>query len=150
MRRSILVILFVTLNLWPVALGRTKFESLPRSIASDILESMTPEERVGQLFIVTFEGSELQEDSPILDLIASLYMNLMTKEEIAILEAISEACMQRIEALQKQQEEQAKKEQEINDDMAKHLVKVKEGIDQIKESENEQSENEQGEPESKK
>ncbi|MCJ7512444.1 MAG: hypothetical protein MUO23_05685 [Anaerolineales bacterium] len=37
--------------------------------AQEILERMSPVERVGQLFLVTFEGSEIPLDSPILRLI---------------------------------------------------------------------------------
>ena len=36
-----------------------------------VLSSMTPEERVGQLFLVTFEGTNTNAESPIYDLIAN-------------------------------------------------------------------------------
>ena len=38
--------------------------------ADDVLQAMTPEEKIGQLFLVGFEGATLEEDSPIYDLIA--------------------------------------------------------------------------------
>jgi beta-N-acetylhexosaminidase len=37
--------------------------------AEQLLDSMTPEERVGQLFVVTFKGQNLEPDSPIYELI---------------------------------------------------------------------------------
>jgi hypothetical protein len=37
--------------------------------AQSLLDSMTPEERVGQLFLVTFEGGSAEVDSDIADLI---------------------------------------------------------------------------------
>lgn len=41
----------------------------PRDLADSLLEAMTPEERVGQLFLVTFRGSAPTADSPVLQLI---------------------------------------------------------------------------------
>ncbi|MFQ5942081.1 MAG: glycoside hydrolase family 3 N-terminal domain-containing protein [Anaerolineales bacterium] len=38
-------------------------------LAESLLAQMTPEERVGQLFLLTFEGSGLQPDDPVLSLI---------------------------------------------------------------------------------
>ncbi len=43
--------------------------------ASRILESMTPEERVGQLFLVTFEGSAIDDDDPITSLIRDYHVS---------------------------------------------------------------------------
>lgn len=37
--------------------------------AEAILEQMTPQEKVGQLFLITFEGNGIDEDTPIYDLI---------------------------------------------------------------------------------
>ncbi|TLN05740.1 hypothetical protein FDZ74_13355, partial [bacterium] len=42
--------------------------------ASALMAQMTPEEKVGQLFLVTFEGSSLKTDAPILDLIATRHI----------------------------------------------------------------------------
>ena len=39
-----------------------------------LLNSMTPEERVGQLFLVTFSGTDFTESSPIYDLIANQHV----------------------------------------------------------------------------
>lgn len=41
----------------------------PEQRAQDTLEHMTPEERVGQLFLVTFQGNTVETDSPIYELI---------------------------------------------------------------------------------
>jgi beta-N-acetylhexosaminidase len=46
----------------------------PDVIASATLERMTPEERVGQLFLVTFEGNQVDPDSQIYDLITNYYV----------------------------------------------------------------------------
>ncbi len=43
--------------------------------AEQILAEMTPAERIGQLFIVTFEGTELSEESPIVDLILNRHIS---------------------------------------------------------------------------
>ncbi len=37
--------------------------------AAELLARLTPEEKIGQLFLITFEGSSLRQDAPILDLI---------------------------------------------------------------------------------
>ena len=46
------------------------FSPLPQGDQAEaLLAQMTPEERIGQLFLLTFEGSRLQPDDPILALI---------------------------------------------------------------------------------
>ena len=46
------------------------FSPLPQGDQAEaLLADMTPEERIGQLFLLTFEGSRLQPDDPILTLI---------------------------------------------------------------------------------
>ena len=42
--------------------------------ARDLLERMTPEERVGQLFLVTFTGTKVGPESEIFDLIYNRYV----------------------------------------------------------------------------
>jgi beta-N-acetylhexosaminidase len=42
--------------------------------AESLLSQLTPEERVGQLFLVTFDGSEFDEESPIYDLIVNYHI----------------------------------------------------------------------------
>lgn len=49
--------------------AKSSEQSTPRDLASQILARLTPEERVGQLFMVTFEGSEVSLDSDIYKLI---------------------------------------------------------------------------------
>ncbi len=46
----------------------------PRQQAAALLARMTPEERVGQLFLMTFQGSSLTPESPIYDLIANHHL----------------------------------------------------------------------------
>jgi len=41
----------------------------PRDLAQDLLSEMTPEQRVGQLFLVTFKGAMPDEEAPIFGLI---------------------------------------------------------------------------------
>lgn len=60
----VLVLLFPSLPSTPVR-ARTL------TSAESVLQSMTPEEKVGQLFLVGFEGSILEEDSTIYNLIAN-------------------------------------------------------------------------------
>jgi beta-N-acetylhexosaminidase len=46
-------------------------EGIPEDLAVELLSLLTPEEKVGQLFMVEFEGSRIEEDSPIFDLITN-------------------------------------------------------------------------------
>ena len=48
------------------------------SSAETILQDLTPEERVGQLFLVGFEGATLEPESPIYDLIAKHHIGGVT------------------------------------------------------------------------
>jgi beta-N-acetylhexosaminidase len=50
-------------------IGFTASAAPPRDTAEQLLETMTPEERVGQLFIVTFKGQNIESDTPIYELI---------------------------------------------------------------------------------
>jgi beta-N-acetylhexosaminidase len=47
----------------------------PYDLADTILEQMTPEERVGQLFLITFRGSSLAADAAALDLIRNSHVS---------------------------------------------------------------------------
>lgn len=67
---------FLTLSLLGVLLanffsGLRAFAAPEQDIADTLLERMTPEERVGQLFLVTFEGTSVTEEDPIYELIAT-------------------------------------------------------------------------------
>ncbi len=71
--RSLHLFLFLTLvaSLFgPLPGARAQAFAQGKS-AEAILESMTPEERVGQLFLVTFRGAEITADSQIYDLIVN-------------------------------------------------------------------------------
>lgn len=46
----------------------------PESKAAALSEQLSPEEKVGQLFLVTFEGSQVNEDSQIYDLIYNFHV----------------------------------------------------------------------------
>ncbi len=46
----------------------------PAEQAAALLVKLTPEEKVGQLFLMTFKGSTITEDSPIYDLIANRHL----------------------------------------------------------------------------
>lgn len=49
--------------------------SSPQDHAEALLETLTPEERVGQLFLVTFNGTNIEPDSQIYDLIANHHIS---------------------------------------------------------------------------
>ena len=53
------------------SLGSAPVQAKALSSAETALQELTPEERVGQLFLVGFEGATLEPDSPIYDLIAN-------------------------------------------------------------------------------
>ncbi len=53
------------------SLGSAPVQANPTAAAESILQELTPEERVGQLFLVGFDGSILEMGSPIYDLIVN-------------------------------------------------------------------------------
>ena len=53
---------------FPVAQAETRLQT---SKAQAVLAAMTPEERVGQLFLVTFQGTDTHDQTQIYDLIAN-------------------------------------------------------------------------------
>jgi beta-N-acetylhexosaminidase len=70
------------------------FGLLPRAVAQQdpavaILQSMSPAERVGQLFIITFDGTSLSQDDPLYDLIANRHISgvLLSRESDNVAEA---------------------------------------------------------------
>jgi beta-N-acetylhexosaminidase len=65
---SILTFLLSLLKPAPVAQAETRSQI---SKAQEVLASMTPEERVGQLFLVTFQGTDAHDQTQIYDLIAN-------------------------------------------------------------------------------
>ena len=72
-RNSLLLLFLLAQLVFPVAGGAAPAaqQPTPESRAQALLEQMSPEERVGQLFLVTFEGREVVEDSPIYNLISN-------------------------------------------------------------------------------
>ncbi|MEM9775853.1 MAG: glycoside hydrolase family 3 N-terminal domain-containing protein, partial [Chloroflexota bacterium] len=59
----------------PVAIGQEDTANKSRlDAAQSLLESMTPEEKVGQLFLVTFTGSQLTLNSEVVDLIVDYHI----------------------------------------------------------------------------
>ncbi len=70
-RWALLLILLVV----PFNLGVTPFVSPDKDLASGLLDSMTPSERVGQLFIVTLNGSAVTPSDQIIDLIVDYHVS---------------------------------------------------------------------------
>ena len=65
---TLLIFLLSVLNPTPAVQAETQFQN---SQAQAVLASMTPEERVGQLFLVTFQGTDTHDQTQIYDLIAN-------------------------------------------------------------------------------
>lgn len=64
----LLVLVFNPLHAAPVAVHA---QSSPRERAQALLDGLTPEERVGQLFLITFQGNDVTPESQIYDLIVN-------------------------------------------------------------------------------
>lgn len=69
---STLMVILASL-LGPVTGARAKTQSPPPQV-QELLNSMTPEERVGQLFLVTFRGTDTSDTSQIYDLIVNQHV----------------------------------------------------------------------------
>lgn len=81
-----------------------------RDPAAEHLSKMTPEERVGQLFLVSFTGTEIGPTSPIYDLIANHHVGgvvLMAANNNFVGENTVQAAYEMISALQKVEAEAA-------------------------------------------
>ena len=63
--------IFLMLVFLVASLGSAPVQANPTAAAESILQELTPEERVGQLFLVGFDGSILEIGSPIYDLIVN-------------------------------------------------------------------------------
>jgi len=75
--RFLSVLVILVLLAWPFGEVRAAAPAQagdPRTLAQAILQKMTPEEKVGQLFLVTFKGREVTENSPIYDLIVNKHV----------------------------------------------------------------------------
>ncbi len=69
MRRLLLIFISLIMILTP-HIGSGEASGLSQTnLVTDLLEDMTPEERVGQLFLVTFDGRKIEIDDPIYKLI---------------------------------------------------------------------------------
>ncbi|HSG44016.1 MAG TPA: glycoside hydrolase family 3 N-terminal domain-containing protein [Anaerolineales bacterium] len=71
--RWILPLTILASLLGPLAGARAQTQTPPPQVQA-LLDSMTPEERVGQLFLVTFNGTDTSEESQIYDLIANQHV----------------------------------------------------------------------------
>ena len=69
MRTVLAAAVMLAFMLQPLGSSPVAGQSPQPEIASQILERMTPEERVGQLFLLTFRGAAPRADDPIYDLI---------------------------------------------------------------------------------
>ena len=75
MQRILITLILLCMLLIPTEVGGKLPEQHPKDSASDLLQEMTPEEKVGQLFLVTFEGNDPQPDDPIIDLITNHHIS---------------------------------------------------------------------------
>lgn len=66
----LVLLTFIASTLTPLAAARAQTQLLPPRVQA-VLSSMTPEERVGQLFLVTLRGTDTGRESQIYDLIAN-------------------------------------------------------------------------------
>jgi beta-N-acetylhexosaminidase len=75
MMRLVRATILALVLLWPFA-ARAQPPRSPRfDDAAGLLERMSPEERVGQLFVVSFKGSAPPPDDPIFDLIQNFHIS---------------------------------------------------------------------------
>ncbi len=89
MRRLWLIFFLLVFVLSPLGIGQAERSVDPVTQAMDLLEKMTPEERIGQLFLVTFKGNAPQADDPIIDLIVNEHISgvIMKRENDNFVEA---------------------------------------------------------------
>lgn len=74
--RWLVILIFCVVNLlpeWPVN-AQTPTPPAYRMAARTLLSKMSPEEKVGQLFLVTFKGTDFNEASPVYDLIVKRHI----------------------------------------------------------------------------
>ena len=75
MQRILITLILFCMLLIPTQAGKKLPEQYPIDSISNLLQEMTPEEKVGQLFLVTFEGNAPQPDDPIIDLIVNHHIS---------------------------------------------------------------------------
>ena len=66
----LILLTFIASLLGPVSAARAQTQTPPTKVLA-VLAAMTPEERVGQLFLVTFRGTDTSAESQIYDLIVN-------------------------------------------------------------------------------
>ena len=75
---SILILFTLVFNLFaPTSSARATIQPqtlTPEELAENYLENLTPKERVGQLFLVSFDGTDLSEEAAIHDLITNYHI----------------------------------------------------------------------------
>lgn len=69
---GVLLIQLIPLN--PAFAQPARQSSTPEERAQELLENMTPEERIGQLFLVTFNGNEISNETTIRNLITNYHI----------------------------------------------------------------------------
>ena len=75
MQRILITIILCCMLLIPTEVGSKLPEQYSIDEVTNLLQEMTPEEKVGQLFLVTFEGNTPQPDDPIIDLIENHHIS---------------------------------------------------------------------------
>ncbi len=70
---ALLLLLMMLVMLLPAPRGYAQTETPPAEVLN-VMEKLTPEERVGQLFLVTFTGTDTGVESPIYDLVVNQHI----------------------------------------------------------------------------
>ena len=70
---SLFLLVMLLATFVPVQRAHAQGETPPEEVLR-LLESMTPEERVGQLFLITFTGTDTGAESPIYDLVTNYHV----------------------------------------------------------------------------
>lgn len=74
--RSFLILALLSILIFPSQRVQTQTPTpLPPLFVRQLFNAMTPEERVGQLFLVTFKGDHLEPGTPIYDLITRFHVS---------------------------------------------------------------------------
>lgn len=72
--RRLYILLVIALLIQPFG-SAVSAAAPPQDLAEQLLSAMTPEERVGQLFVVTFKGASFNNDSPIYELVTQYHIS---------------------------------------------------------------------------
>ena len=74
LRRGLLWRIMMTLTVILSAVSSGSAQAQTPSVAQSLLAAMTPAERIGQLFIVGFQGTDVSEESQIYDAITEYHI----------------------------------------------------------------------------